>query len=189
MKDCLEALNKAITQLQAHMHTTNAPIRPREALSKFNTSAPMMLEQLPTNPAIGIPTPHPLYATDSDVYENMKRHETNTLGITSGTIVKVLDLYNEFTKRKVMSSADWFSDGHSNMNKCRVLAAYTTIPQPEASIFCNDRAHMMRKTLDHIRPQLQDDDGAVTLQLIRSDLTMATQTRTHHALEAFLQAW
>jgi Txe/YoeB family toxin of Txe-Axe toxin-antitoxin module len=111
MKDCLEALNKAITQLQAHMHTTNAPIRPREALSKFNTSAPMMLEQLPsigistaqcippmpteadvvaweattqqsdaytealtivneieTNPAIGIPTPHPLYATDSDVY-------------------------------------------------------------------------------------------------------------------------
>ena len=43
MKDCLEALSKAITQLEAHMHTTNAPIRPREALSKFNTSAPMML--------------------------------------------------------------------------------------------------------------------------------------------------
>ena len=41
-----------------------------------------------------------------DLSKNMKRHETNTLGITSGTIVKVLDLYNEFTKRKVMSSAD-----------------------------------------------------------------------------------
>ena len=397
MKDCLEALNKAITQLQAHMHTTNAPIRPREALSKFNTSAPMMLEQLPsigistaqcippmpteadvvaweattqqsdaytealtivneieTNPAIGIPTPHPLHATDSDVYamdleiehvtseqittpykgnnkdtprplhhctvpderrkkqvlrdmpcvwnlqrsngrvtkhdtllvgpnvrrtqtfkcshcpcellifrrfvsdtsttntvkrtsvgpyiiyklheslckqrsdgvpdsradatgihplfhslvsnrirdgrrprqiiqeirelvnvegtahcpspypkdladpsvlalyvtkeqiqdlsKNMKRHETNTLGITSGTIVKVLDLYNEFTKRKVMSAADWFSEGHSNMNKCRVLAAYTTKDSKGADyagcVFTTRR--LFEKTIEYI---------------------------------------
>ena len=66
MKDCLEALNKAITQLQAHMHTTNAPIRPREALSKFNTSAPMMLEQLPS---IGISTAQciPPMPTEADV--------------------------------------------------------------------------------------------------------------------------
>ena len=356
------------------------------------------------------PSVLPLYVTIQqiqDLSKNMKKHETSTLGITSGTIVKVLDLYNEFTKRKVLSSADWFGKANSEMNKCRVLAAYTTkdskdadyagcvftttrlfqktieyidnltalyneakivligdgtrgfddnnwpflivgvttrhfdvhhceirrkfvpsvfvynkgesshayhmarvcieflitavykrtatiaacigdhsgaivnglngksksqpepqptqalhvqastslplsstpteppspdppsvppssafelipvfsdhgvgnvacidqvdghaddedyncthldlapiiqgtprLPQPQASIFCNDRAHMMRKTLDHIRAQLQDDDGALTLELIRSDVTMATQTRTHCALEAFLE--
>ena len=32
------------------------------------TEALTIVNEIETNPAIGIPTPHPLYATDSDVY-------------------------------------------------------------------------------------------------------------------------